>query len=139
GTAWAHGTTTPIITLNFNQPGNPEGTTLYTSRFGASTPRDTTRQTAEAAMVVAGKKGDTVLFVRRGPVANASGSAIPEGGAVLAAYGAGSRQKEVQAMNDGDTVKVLLATNPRMKPSAAPALIIGGWPRILQGGVNVAA
>src|SRR6185295_15902050 len=55
GKAWVRGTATPIITVNFNQPGHPEGSVLYTSRFGASTPRDTTRQTAEAAMASIGR------------------------------------------------------------------------------------
>ena len=36
-------------------------------------------------------------------------------------------------------MKVLLATIPRLRPSAAPSLIIGGWPRILRDGAIVAA
>ena len=138
GTAWAHGTPTPIITLNFNPMGNPEGTAFYTSRFGATTPRDTTRQTAEARLDSVGRRGDTLVYVRHGAVAASSGSAIPAHGAVLAAYGAGARQREVQAMADGDTVKVLLATLPRLPGSPAPSLIIGGWPRILRDGAIVA-
>ena len=138
GKAWDRGVMTPVITLNFNPAGNPEGTALYTSRYGATTPRDTARQTAEAALTSAGRRGDTLVFVRRGAVSASSGSAIPEGGAVLAAYGAGLRTKEVQAMGDGDTVKVLLATLPRIRRGASPAMLIGGWPRILRDGVNVA-
>jgi len=139
GRAWARGTMTSIITLNFYQPGTPEGVVLYTSRFGATTPRDTSRVTAEAAMVQVGRKGDTLLFVRRGAIRDSSGSPIPAGGAVLSAYGSGSRLKEVQAMADGDTVKILLATIPRLSPSSAPTLVIGGWPRILRNGENVVA
>lgn len=129
---------TPIITLNFNQSGNPEGTALYTSRYGATTPRDTTRQTAEAGLRSLGKRGDTLLFVRRGVVSASSGSSIPTDGAVLAAYGTGLRTKEVQAMADDDTVRILLATLPRIEHTATPAMIIGGWPRILRDGQNVA-
>ncbi len=136
GKAWARGAMTPIITVNANPSGAPEGTALYTSRFGPSTPRDTTRQTAEASLASAGRRGDTLLYVRRGAVAVASGSPIPSDGAVLAAYGA--RIKEVQAMADGDTVRVLLTTVPRVPGGAAPTLIIGGWPRILRDGQNVA-
>jgi hypothetical protein len=136
--AWDRGVMTPIITLNFNPSGNPEGTALYTSRYGATTPHDTARLTAEAAMGSAGRRGDTVLFVRRGTVSASSGSNIPTDGAVLAAYGNGARTKEVQEMADGDTVKVLLATLPRMPRRATPAMIIGGWPRILRDGRNVA-
>ena len=136
GAAWARGVMTPITTLNFNPSGNPEGTALYTARYGASTPRDTARLTAEAALVLAGRRGDTILYVRRGTVMATSGSPIPSNGAVLAAYGAGSRNTEVKALVDGDTVRVLLRTLPRMPGN--PALVIGGWPRILRDGVDVA-
>ena len=138
GRVWDRGVMTPIITVNFNPSGKPEGTALYTSRYGATTPRDTTRRTAEAPMMSAGKRGDTLLFVRWGAVSVTSGSSIPTGGAVLAAYGSGLRAEEVQKMGDGDTVKVLLATLPRIPRGAAPVMIIGGWPRILRDGENVA-
>jgi hypothetical protein len=139
GRAWATGrtATTPIITVNRDPSGHPEGTALFTARFGATTPRDTTRQTAEAALVAIGRRGDTLTFVRRGSVSEQSGSRIPANGAVLAAYGAGLRLQEVQAMRDGDTVNVLLTTLPRLPKNAAPALIIGGWPRILRDGASV--
>jgi hypothetical protein len=139
GTAWAHGVGTPIITENFNPVGKPEGTALYTSRFGDTTPRDTSRQTAEAALIAAGRRGDTLLFVRRGAVASASGNPIPRDGAILAAYGAGARMAEVQSMMEGDTVRVLLSTMPRFPSRHPPALLIGGWPRILKDGRIVAS
>jgi hypothetical protein len=139
GRAIAHGVVTPIITLNFNPSGNPEGTALYTSRFGAVAPRDTARQTVEAPMVAAGRRRDTLLFVRRGAISTASGSAIPRDGGVLAAYGRGSRAKEVQSLADGDTVKLVLSTLPRPTHGASPSLVIGGWPRILRNGANVAS
>ena len=138
GRAWDRGAMTPIIAVNLNPSGGPEGTALYTWRFGATTPRDTARRTAEAALAAAGRRGDTLVFVRRGAVVTSSGSPIPDGGAVLAAYGSGLRADEVKAMSDGDTVKVLLATVPRIPRSAAPRLIIGGWPRILRDGVPIA-
>ena len=134
--AWDRGAMTPIVTVNANPSGVPEGTALFTARYGATTPRDTTRPTAEATLAVAGHRGDTLLYVRRGAVVNASGSDIPPEGAVLAAYGA--RTKEVQAMADGDTIRVLLTTLPRMPDGGVPSLLIGGWPRILRDGVNVA-
>ncbi len=135
GTAWAHGTPTPIITLNFNPLGKPEGTALYTARYGANTPADTSRPTVEAPMLAAGRRGDTLLYVRRGALATSSGSMIPRDGAVLSAYGVGLRQKEVQAMADGDTVRILENTRPKLR---APSLILGGWPRILRDGIDVA-
>jgi hypothetical protein len=136
GRAWARGIMTPIITMNFNPTGTYEGTALFTPRYGTSTPRDTARQTAEAPLATAGRRADTLLFVRRGAVATASGSPIPRAGAVLSAYG--SRTKEVQAMAEGDTIKVLLTTVPRLSRGATPSLIVGGWPRILRDGENVA-
>lgn len=134
--AWDRGAMTPIVTVNANPSGVPEGTALFTARYGATTPRDTTRPTAEAALAPAGHRGDTLLYVRRGAVVSASGSAIPQDGAVLSAYGA--RVKEIQAMVDGDTIRVLLTTLPRMPDGRAPSLLIGGWPRIVRDGVNVA-
>ena len=137
GSAWSRGVLTPILATNFNPSGVPEGTALYTSRYGASTPRDTARQTAEAALIASGRSGDTMFYVRRGAVSTTSGSAIPADGAVFAAYGNGLRLKEVQAMADGDTVRVLLATQPRMPRGATPATLIGGWPRILRDGRDI--
>ncbi|MEO5814259.1 MAG: phosphodiester glycosidase family protein [Gemmatimonadaceae bacterium] len=139
GTAWARNVATPIITVNFNPSGNPEGSALYTSRYGATTPRDTTRLTAEATLISAGRRRDTLVYVRRGAVSATSGAAIPADGAVLSAYGNGLRTKEVQAMADGDTVKVLLTTLPRTPTGSMPRMVIGGWPRILRNGVSIAA
>ncbi len=139
GRVWAHGKMTPIITLNSNPAGKPEGTALYTARYGTTTPADSTRPTVEAPLVAAGLRGDTTLYVRRGPLATTSATRIPPDGAVLSAYGAGLRQAEVKAMADGDTVKVLLGTLPHLPGNAAPSLVIGGWPRILHNGVDITA
>jgi len=138
GFARGHGVATPIITENFNPVGKPEGTALYTSRFGETTPRDTTRQTAEAALIAVGRRGDTIMYVRRGAVMPSSGNPIPRDGAILAAYGAGARIKEIESMADGDTVRVLLTTTPRFPSRHPPALLIGGWPRIVRDGRDVA-
>ena len=136
GRAWVRGTMTPVLTLNAVPSGMFEGTALFTPRYGAATPRDTTRRTVEAPLAAVGVRGDTTLYLRRGGISNASGSPIPRDGAVLAAYG--TRIPEVQAMAAGDTVRVLLATLPRLPRGRAPALLIGGWPRILRDGRNVA-
>lgn len=136
GRAWARGAMTPILTLNAIAAGHYEGTSLFTPRYGAATPRDTTRPVAEAALRGVGRRGDTTLFVRRGAVLASSGSVIPPDGAVLSAYG--SRVKELQAMAEGDTVRIVLSTVPRLARGRAPALVIGGWPRILRDGRDVA-
>jgi len=88
-------------------------------------------------MIAAGRRGDTLLFVRRGDIAAASGSSIPANGAILSGYG--DRAKEVSATAAGDTVKILLSTLPRSPFGAPLSLVIGGWPRILRDGVDVAA
>lgn len=140
GKAWVRGVMTPIINVNAKPTGTQEGTTLYTARYGASTPRDsvrdTTRVNAEAMLIAAGRRGDTTLYVRRGAVSNAQGTSIPADGAVLAAFGA--RTKEIDAMREGDTVRVLLTTLPRLQNDAAPTQLLGGWPQILRNGVNIA-
>jgi hypothetical protein len=136
GRAIVRGVSTTLVSLNFNPSGKPEGTALYTSRFGAVTPRDTTRPTVEVAMMRVGARGDTVVFVRQGAVMKGSGSAIPAGGAVLSAYGTGLRASELSAMADGDTVRVVMATLPRIPH---PSLVLGGWPRILNRGEDVTA
>ena len=60
GTALAGARRVPILTLNANPSGNPEGTALYTWRFGTLTPRDTARATAELTLVEAGHRGVSV-------------------------------------------------------------------------------
>ena len=137
-TAWAGNTPIPIVNVNLNPAGQPEGTALYTARYGETAPRDTSRITAEAALLAAGRRGDTLLYVRQGQVTARSGSAIPANGAVLAAYGTGLRTSEVQALSEGDTVKVLLTTLPRLSDQRAPSLLIGGWPRVVRDGDIVA-
>ncbi len=136
GRVWAKSRMMPIITLNAIPSGSHEGAALFTPRYGSATPRDTTRRTVEAPLAEAGVLGDTALYVRRGALAEASGTPIPRRGAVLSAYGA--RADAVQAMAEGDTVRVLLTTLPRLTRGRAPALLIGGWPRILHDGRNVA-
>jgi hypothetical protein len=126
----------PLIALNALPTGAYEGAALWTPRYGPATPRDTTRATTELVLTAAGRRGDSLLFVRR--AAGKGGSAIPADGAVLAAYGA--RAVALDSTADGDTVRVVLRAAPwPAGPGAkAPQLIIGGWPRLLRDGINVA-
>lgn len=129
----------PLIAVNA-LPTGPEGAALYSWRFGATTPRDSVRPTAEAPLVMAGRRADTLLYVRRGARGGGSGGPIPSQGASLAAYG--PRAKEVEAIGEGETLKVVLRAVGRLAPPGpvAPlALVIGGWPRIVRDGVNIAA
>jgi hypothetical protein len=133
---WDRGAMTPIVTVNSRPSGTYEGTALFTSRFGTKTPRDTTRKIREASLRQSGMRGDTALYVRVGAVRELSGTDIPDNGAVLSAYG--PRALAVQALAEGDTVKVLLATLPALPRNSHLQQLIGGWPRILRDGKNVA-
>ena len=143
GWAWLPHASFPVLTVNAPTSGTYEGTTLWTPRYGAATPRDTVRKPSELTLAPAGRRADTLLYVRRGS-AKGGGTAIPSDGAVLSAFGA--RAAAVDSTADGDTVRILLAAapwpavpQPATARTAAPALIIGGWPRLLRDGANVAA
>ncbi len=146
----------PLITLNA-VPTGPEGAALFTARFGATVPREVarpvpetgydpdnapgaalarSRTVAEAPLVHIGWRAGDLLFVRRGAVRTTSGGDIPPDGAVLVGYGRTAR--DVAAVGEGETLAVSLRANPR-PPLAPLALLVGGWPRILRDGRNIAA
>jgi hypothetical protein len=136
---WARtpGASFPLIALNAMPRGTYEGAALWTPRVGPSTPRDTVRPTTELTLAPAGHRGDTALFVRRA-ASTGGGLAIPADGAVLSAYGA--RAAALDSTADGDTVRITLEAAPRRPAGAGGlSLVVGGWPRILRAGVNVAA
>jgi hypothetical protein len=126
----------PLIALNTMPGGAYEGSALWTPRVGPATPRDTVRPTTELTLAVAGRRADTLLYVRRS-AAKGGGSPIPPDGAVLAAYG--GRAVALDSTADGDTVRVTLDAAPRVaRRGDRLALVVGGWPRILRDGANVA-
>lgn len=147
----------PLITLNA-VPTGPEGAALYTSRFGAKVVREVARpvqeagqdpdnasgavplppvrKVAEAPLVQIGWRAGDLLFVRRGAVHTTSGGDIARDGAVLVGYGRTAR--DVAGVGEGETLAVSLWANPR-PPRAPLALLVGGWPRILRDGRNIAA
>jgi hypothetical protein len=127
---------------------------LYTRRFGGNTPVDTmSSSTSELLLEEAGRRGDTLLFRRVAAARRSGGSGIPPNGVVLAGYGA--RAADVALMALSDTLKLLVGVRMAVSQPAsqqrqvapvrtdarkAPlALVVGGWPRILRNGVNVAA
>ena len=128
----------PIFAVNFLPRGGPEVAVIYTDRI-ATTPRDTVRLMIEWPLDLRAKRGDTAVYVLGGPSNKAGGNPIPTGGVVLAAYGPRSARLATYAV--GDTVRVVLraAGNSGAGIPVSPSLLIGGWPRILQGGRNVAA
>lgn len=144
--AWGRSGAVPVLGVNHAPSGTYEGSVLYTPRFGARTPRDYVprdsanggaRRVAEVALRRVADRGDTTLYVAMAAAVNAGGTVIPRDGAVLSA--SGDRAPALLPWRTGDTVRVWLGTNPRLPDGRAPAQLIGGWPRILDGGVNIAA
>ncbi len=138
GTVLRHGDAFPVFAVNFLPRGGPEVAVIYTDRI-RNTPRDTVRPLVEWPLDLVARRGDTAVYVLAGPMAKAGGNAIPTGGVVLAAYG--PRSTRVASYAVGDTVRVVLRAAGASGAGApvSPLVLIGGWPRILQGGRNVAA
>lgn len=128
----------PLTALNFLPRGTPEAAVLYTPRYG-TTPRDTVRRMAEVALRKIGGRGDTSVYLSTGAAVKSGGHAVPADGAVLAAYG--PRAAKLTSFVPGDTVRVVLRAESisGREVLASPRLIVGGWPRILANGVNVAS
>lgn len=55
---------------------------------------------------------------------------------VLAGYGA--RRTAVAALSEGDTVRVVLRARTPTASYGSLSLLVGGWPRILRAGENIA-
>jgi hypothetical protein len=83
-----------------------------------------------------GVRGDTTVYVATALAAATAGSVIPATGAVLVGYG--DRATAWQSVQVGDTVRIVLGTLPKLADARAPQMVLGGWPRLLEGGVNVA-
>ena len=130
--------TIPVFAVNFLPKAGPETVALFTDRVPA-VPADSTRKLADAPLMPAGRRGDSALYVVAAPVGTKAGRSIAHGTAALVAYG--PRAAAVAKYAVGDTVRILLRAAARRGdgPFYAPQLLIGGWPRILTGGVNVAA
>lgn len=127
----------PVLGVNFLPRSGPETAVLYTPRRG-TTPRDTVRRTAEVSLREVARRADTTIYVQVGAPESTGGHAIAAGTVRLAAYGA--RAAAVAKFAAGDTVRVVLraAANRGDGPFVSPAILVGGWPRILGGGRNVA-
>lgn len=134
------GAAAPLIALNAPMRGTYEGLALYTPRHGPTTPRDTTRGFTELTLATAGRRGDTLLFVPRDSARPGSGGPIPADGAVLAAFG--PRADLLTPLRAADTVRVTMAAapwSPTDRPAEPLQWLVGGWPRLMRDGVNVAA
>jgi hypothetical protein len=141
GRAWVRELLFPLLGVNVWPRTTPlaarEGSALFTPRAGAITPRDTTRDGAEVVLQSIPPRGDTLRYIATTDAITGSGSAIPSSGAVLAAFG--DRAASLRTVRVGDTVRVWLGIQPALADGRPPAQLVGGWPRILERGLNVAA
>lgn len=106
-------------------PRGANSAALFTSRYGTPPPSDSVRSKVEIQLAPAGRRADTLLFVRGAP---------SPGGALLAGYESFGRR--VGTIRAGETLKVVPRTAPRTPPLA---LLAGGWPRLVHDGVNIAS
>lgn len=129
--AWTGGGPAHPVVLNRVPDAN--GTALFTSTWGPSTPT----VAGSAAVVLFPFLGSTPgvesLAVVQSVVVGAASVAIPPGGAVLLGQGAGAGQLQAEAVV-GATVKTRLDLQP-LWPGVVSA--IGGGPQIVRGGAAV--
>ena len=98
---------------------------FLSARYDGPLESDTIRTNFHVQLTPAGRRADTLLYVR--------GVATPNGAALV---GYESFALRVGSIRAGETLKVVPRTNPRTSPLAQLA---GGWPRIVRDGENVAA
>lgn len=163
GSARGAGRREPLVGINHRPPGEG-GLVLYTPWYGARTLRDTllpprperpaptatqlradsvrratlaaAREAVEVALVRVRRAGESVEYrVARRRVTTGGGSAIPRDGAVLSATGDARSFVRALARRGG---RVVVRAALRGVP-APPRAVVGGWPGVVRGGVNVGA
>ncbi len=108
---------------------------IFNSYYGASSPKDTLHWgVTEAELFQITERADTLVCYVRGHLQIGGGSPIPEHGMILAGY-RGSQSVIESKLSPGDTVKVVLTLEPNR---ARIKTLVGGWPRIVANGKNVA-
>lgn len=152
----------PLVGVNY-RPADAPGLVLYTPWHGERTlvdsllapapsttsvtqaRADRTRRAAalearsahEVILARIGRRQDTVLYrAPRAAPGLGGGSMIPTHGAVLSGTGAAARAFVDDVARTGGVLKVVtrLDASPR-----APRMVVGGWPRVLEGGRNLGA
>lgn len=114
-----------------NSEDDSAAVVLYTGVHDSPTPSIADGAHFDLSFLFA--RGDTAVYV----VAEATGGggvAIPAGGAVLAASGDAAAALR-RALSQGDTLRTPLGFEPDHGPIRT---LVGGWPRIVRHGVNVA-
>ncbi len=160
--------TEPLLGINY-RPAGRSGLVLFTPWYGMATPGDTsdrhapvtrdssgavtflpalradsarrlaaaaTREAVEVVLQRRGRRGDTLLFhVAEGAVRKGGGTPIPSSGVVLSATGH-AREMVAEVARSGGLVKIVARLGSWAVP---PRAVVGGWPRLVEGGVNVGA
>lgn len=142
--AWIGGTVLPLLGVNTIPAPTPaaaiEGAGVFFPPAARTPPADSGAAARRRDLVlrqVAGV-GDTLkmVAVAAASAPAADGTPVPADGAVLVA--SGDRMAAVAAVHAGDTVRVWLGTRPSLRDGRPPRQLVGGWPQIVTGGVNVA-
>lgn len=150
----------PLVGINHRPPADT-GLVLYTSWFGARTPRDSTwdppaaptiqqhradsarraalaatREAVELPLRKLRQSGDSTIYrvSRRRPSVGGN-SAIPADGAVLSATGDARTFVRALARRGGDVV----VRTGLEGLGVLPRTVVGGWPGLVRDGVNVGA
>ncbi|MEO6447232.1 MAG: phosphodiester glycosidase family protein [Gemmatimonadaceae bacterium] len=93
------------------------------------------RNALDLPLILVEMRGDTLVYraaARRAQ--RGGGTPIPPNGAVLSATGAGASAYLARVASEGTPVRVVARLRG---DAAAPYALVGGWPRVLQDGVNV--
>ena len=156
----------PLLGIN-HRPARRAGLVLFTPWYGTATPRDTstrlppvardstgaprsipelradsarrlaaaaTRDAREVVLRRLGRREDTLLYrVESRSELTGGGTAIPSYGAVLSATGH-AREMVDELIRTRGVVKVVARLGTWSTP---PRAVVGGWPRVVTGGVNV--
>ncbi|MES2306002.1 MAG: phosphodiester glycosidase family protein [Gemmatimonadota bacterium] len=117
-----------------NAAPGADGVTLFTQRYGASTPRDSAgRVLFDVPLTPVGHPGDTVLFQVADTVRSGGGSSLA-GRAVLVG-GATARNRLVALGPPGTPVRFLASVLP---DRGKLATLVGGLPRLVVHGKGIA-
>jgi hypothetical protein len=108
---------------------------LFNQYFGPSSPTDTLNMTIqELPLSDLGTRSDTLYAMVTGPV-HAGGTLLSVGSLVLSGYDL-PQGNPISHSKRGDTLKIWLGLRPNRGPVQT---LVGGWPRIVLDGKNIAA
>lgn len=125
----------PLDAINYQPHG--DAMVLYTALYG-TTPRDSTgRPTVEAPLRLASHRGDTLFYRSTGVPHEGGGTVLRRGEATLAGTGAAAEVVRRLAGSLGPSTDLRIIA--RFIPDRGRlCTLVGGWPRLLADGRNIA-